>query len=497
MTAGIVQIMIDVRVDGDEISGYASDGVTERKPFLGWLGLIGVLDGLLAAPSSPDAPPPVSSTPPPCPIRTIGDDCQPPSDRHQDRNSMEAESNITDGRAHARSAAGPGARHVIGFRNALLCTVVVGAALALGVAGARASSVRPVGVDLGHELNGLVRLPDGPPGAIVVVQRGGQRRIYRAGVRQLGSTQPVSASDRMRLASTAKAFSAAVALSLVSAHRLSLRDTIAKLLPWLPAAWGQVTLGEALNHTSGLPDFSGTPAFLKYLKAHLHATPSPRFLLGFAAHEPLEFRPGSRYEYSNTDNFIVAMMARAVAHRTYRSLLATQVYRPLGLRHTTLPSTAALPEPFLHGYQPDPPGPPEDVSTLISAAYAWASGGLVSTPADLSQFIRGYAGARLFSRAVQRQQLRFVPGNSEPIGPGVNGAGLGIFRYRTRCGTVYGHTGNTSGYTQFMAATLDGRRSVTASVSEQITNRSTGARLAAFRRLRQIETDAVCTALSR
>ncbi len=86
--------------------------------------------------------------------------------------------------------------------------------------------------------------------------------------------------------------------------------------------------------------------------------------------------------------------------------------------------------------------------------------------------IQGYAGARLSSRAVQRQQLRFVAGNSEPIGPGTHGAGLAIFRYRTRCGTMYGHTGNTAGCTQFMAVPLNGRRSaVTASVSEQITNK--------------------------
>jgi D-alanyl-D-alanine carboxypeptidase len=41
-----------------------------------------------------------------------------------------------------------------------------------------------------------------------------------------------------------------------------------------------------------------------------------------------------------------------------------------------------------------------------------------------------------------------MPGASEPAGPGTNGAGLGIFRYRTRCGPMYGHTGNFPGYTQ-------------------------------------------------
>ena len=250
------------------------------------------------------------------------------------------------------------------------------------------------------------------------------------------------------------------------------------------------------SHTSGLPDFSASPAFRDYIPQHLDARPSPRFLLGFVADEPLEFRPGSQYRYSNTDNFVVALMAEAATGRPYEQLLARRVYRPLGLRDTSLPAGRRMPAPYLHGYQPDPPGPDEDVSELISASYAWASGGVVSTPADLTRFVRGYAGARLFSRAVQRRQLRFTRGSSEPPGPGTNSAGLGIFRYRTRCGTVYGHTGNTSGYTQFMAATPDGRRSVTVSISGQITHKSTGARADAFRRLRRIERDAVCEALA-
>ncbi len=113
----------------------------------------------------------------------------------------------------------------------------------------------------------------------------------------------------------------------------------------------------------------------------------------------------------------------------------------------------------------------------------------------MNRFIRAYVGARLFSRATQRAQFRFRSGHSDPIGPGANTAGLALFRYRTRCGTVYGHTGNIFGYTQFMVATPDGRRSVTVSINAQITQDSKGKMLAAFRRLRDIEGDAVCLAL--
>jgi D-alanyl-D-alanine carboxypeptidase len=299
----------------------------------------------------------------------------------------------------------------------------------------------------------------------------------------------------MRLASMAKAFSGAVALSLVDRHVLSLSDTIAKLLPDQPATWGTVTLGQALHHTGGLPDFTQSKGYRGYLVKHVHARPSPRFLLRFVASDKLRFRPGSEYRYSNTDNIIAALMAEAASHRTYNQLLSKYVYSPAGLRQTSLPAGAGMPSPVLRGYGVTPGQPPEDVTSLFSAAYTWASGGIVSTPRDLNRFARAYVGARLFSRQAQSAQFKFVSGHSEPIGPGANSAGLAIFRYRTRCGTVYGHTGSIPGYTQFFAATRDGSRSVTASISEQIDQDSKGPLQIAFRRLRSIEGDAVCAAL--
>ena len=66
------------------------------------------------------------------------------------------------------------------------------------------------------------------------------------------------------------------------------------------------------------------------------------------------------------------------------------------------------------------------------------------------------------------QLATFMPGNSHPPGPGTNSVGLGIFRYETDCGTVYGHTGNIFGYTQFMAGSEDGTRAVVVSANQQM-----------------------------
>jgi D-alanyl-D-alanine carboxypeptidase len=299
----------------------------------------------------------------------------------------------------------------------------------------------------------------------------------------------------MRIASVSKAFSGAVAMALVDRGRLRLRDTIGDLLPQLPSSWALVTLRQVLNHTSGVPDYTATDEFKNSVGKHPRKYLSPSDAIDFVRDKDLEFTPGSRYQYSNTDNYVVAMMARTVARRSYRGLLGSIVFRPLDLERTSLPAGPGLPRPLAHGYGVDPPHLPTDISTAISPSGAWASGGLQSTPADLNRFIRGYVGRRLFDRAAQRRQLRFVNGDSDPPGPGDNTAGLGIFRYQTRCGTVYGHTGSFPGYTQFTAATHSGARSVTVSANTQLVphspRRSTRR---AFAALHRVFTLAVCAA---
>ena len=118
----------------------------------------------------------------------------------------------------------------------------------------------------------------------------------------------------------------------------------------------------------------------------------------------------------------------------------------------------------------------------------------MSTPTDLARFMSGYVSGRLFGTAVRREQRDWVDGGSEPIGPGINSAGLGVFRYRLSCGTVYGHTGNFPGYTQFAAASSNGRRFATVSANTQLNQEQPNQ--APFRALRRAYARAACAALA-
>jgi D-alanyl-D-alanine carboxypeptidase len=342
-----------------------------------------------------------------------------------------------------------------------------------------------------RDLKGLVATDGGPPGAVMTLRRGGDIETYTAGRADVATGRRPRAGDHMRLASVAKAFSGAVALRLVAEGELELGTRIGQVLPRLPRAWSAVRLRQLLNHTSGLPDYTESDGFRRQFEEDPQGYVSPARILSWVEDDPLNFSSGSRYRYSNTDNIVVGLMAERVTGRAYGRLLRDFVFRPLDLTETSFPRTTRLPRPFIHGYLTAPGERPEDVSTALNPSGAWASGAIVSTPLELGTFIRGYLGARLFPARLQRRQLRFVAGGrSSPPGPGRNSAGLAVFRYRTRCGTVYGHTGNFPGYVQFAAATRNGRRAVTTSLNIPAPS---GALL---RRLRAMQAAAVCRLLS-
>ncbi|MFF3307847.1 serine hydrolase domain-containing protein [Streptomyces sp. NPDC002952] len=380
------------------------------------------------------------------------------------------------------------------LRKAALVTVCVAALTALTPSAAGARPSAPDDRALQQEIDEFAGAPGGPPGVIAVLRDGRGTRVLRAGTADLSTGRPPRAHDHMRIASVAKAFSGAVALTLVNSKDLALDDTLRERLPRLPRAWGSVTLRQLLNHTSGLPDYTQAPAFRETVTADPRHHFDSRRLLDYVADEPLDFKPGSRYRYSNSDNIAVALMAEAVTGTTYERLLDELVYRKLGLRDTSLPQGYRLPKPYLHGYDVSVPDAPEDISEVLGASGVWASGGIVSTPSDLNRFIRGYAGGELYSRKVVREQRRWVKGASEPAGPGRNSAGLALFRYTTRCGVVLGHTGNFPGYTQLAAATPDGSRSLTFSVTAQINKELAPAQL---ERLRAVQEDFVCALLGK
>jgi D-alanyl-D-alanine carboxypeptidase len=380
-------------------------------------------------------------------------------------------------------------RRVRTLRSLAALTALVCLALALTASGA---SAKTTDAEVLKGLEGLVTSPGGPPGAIATLYRNGKLTTLSTGRSDVKKTAKPRATDHMRIASVAKAFSGAVALNLVRAGKLSLDDAIGKVLPTLPSDWSAVTLRQLLNHTSGLPDYTKSEGFAKQAETDPTGFVSPAKIISWVAKDPLVFKPDSKYEYSNTDNIVVGLMVESATQQTYANQLQQIVFGPSKLTQTSLPTKLGLPSPYIHGYVVEPEEEEKDFTNFLSPSGAWASGGIVSTPQNLNAFIRADLGLKYFDRAQQEQQMHWwVGGESSPPGPGKNSAGLALFRYQTKCGTVYGHTGNFPGYTQFAAATADGSRGITTTLNIPAPE---GKPLA---QLRRVQTAAVCDLLGK
>lgn len=369
-----------------------------------------------------------------------------------------------------------------------LIAVAVTSALLAGTAPLACSIPVSAGAKLQNAMNAFVVTKGGSPGIVVAIGQGKKFTLRTAGVANVVTKAKPLANSQMRMASVAKAFSGAAALSLVSRGKLKLADTVGKIVPKMPAAWKNITLAQLLQHTSGIPDLITFDAFKIAVGKSPQVPPAPRVLLSYVTNPTLLFPAGTKYHYSNSDNMLVALMIQNVTNRSYAGVLASNVYAPLGLKGTSLPVGSAMGTPTLRGYDISTK-PLEDDTNLLAAGWSWASGGIVSTPADALAFVRGYVRGALFNKATRAAQFTFRPGNSEPTGPGTNYAGLGLFKYVTSCGTFYGHTGNTPGYTQFVASTADGSRGATVSINAQITPNTNPAQFPALRNIFQL---AVC-----
>ncbi len=220
-------------------------------------------------------------------------------------------------------------------------------------------------------LHHLVERPDGPPGAIVLVQRGDRRTVYRAGVADVAT----GGADAPRPAHAHRKHVegyGAIALSLVDQGVLALDETVGGLLPWAPSDWKRVTLAQALHHTSGIPDFSADSRL-----PHLPSRASARTL---APEEAPQLRQGSR---SPVRTGLLLPILELRQHRGgpdgedgHGPSVPAGARRPgapsAGPARDFAPAGHRVPHPVMHGYDREDDGTPEDVTGLVAAGYAWA-----------------------------------------------------------------------------------------------------------------------------
>jgi CubicO group peptidase (beta-lactamase class C family) len=274
----------------------------------------------------------------------------------------------------------------------------------------------------------------GHPGCAVGIYQNG-RTLYEGayGLANLEHNVPIDPQNTVfGVGSVSKQFAAASVLLLAQDGKLKLDDDIRKYLPEMPDYGHVITIDHLLHHTSGLRDYT----VLRWMKGESwwgYATEQDGLDL-VTNQRGLNFSPGSKYTYSNTNYFLLALIVRRVSGKTLEDFARERIFAPLGMSHTTFSERLGQVTPHrASGYGLRSDGAFEARSTRWAE---YGDSGVETTLSDLARWQRNFdepkvGGAWLVQQLEQNGALNDGTSIEYARGVEVFGEGAGYHGLRT------------------------------------------------------------------
>ncbi len=303
----------------------------------------------------------------------------------------------------------------------------------------------------------------GVPGMQLVYARRGATQVYSLGVRQAGSPLPVTAQTTFEGASLGKAMLAYVALRLLDRGVFDLDRPLLTyyayprlLADQADSKAARITARLVLTHRSGLPNWVTNPTSPEWETSPL----------------TLRYPPDSCWNYSGEGFTFLQKTLEHLTHKSFETLAQEEVFRPLGLRHSTFTWQASLADQAASGH--DDQSRPQPISHFAAPYGAFS---LLTTAADYSRFLQALLRGRGLRPATAR--LLLTPqGQTRRCGHAVTPAdatiawAAGVGLATTRRGLAQWQWGDNGNFKGFFL-TLPGQQESLVF----LTNSSNGARM--------------------
>ncbi|MEJ0020136.1 MAG: serine hydrolase domain-containing protein [Acetobacteraceae bacterium] len=279
---------------------------------------------------------------------------------------------------------------------------------------------------------------DGPGVTLGVVL---QRELVvhdSAGMASVELGVPIGPQTTFRIASVSKQFTCAAILLLAAEGRLSVEDDVRHYIPDLPDLGTRITLDHLMHNTSGIRDML---EIMRLGGADLAQPCTPADLLaGVCRQHGLNFAPGSRYLYSNSNFMLLGRIVEQVSGQSLRAFLDRRIFAPLGMNATRhVERTNEVVPHLATGYLPAPGG---GWSRAQHGFPLHGEGGLVSCVADLALWHANLASPRIGGTALADGLVAMTPFTNGQ--PNTYARGLRIKPHRGV--RTVGHDGLWPGY---------------------------------------------------
>ena len=275
-----------------------------------------------------------------------------------------------------------------------------------------------------------------PSASVAIVQHGQIVYTHAYGNAKLDPAEPATPAMRYPIGSISKQFTAAAVLLLEQQGKLSIDDPVSKYLPGLTRA-SEVTIRMLLSHTSGYQDYWPED----YLMPPMREATTAQHILDVWGKKPLDFEPGTRWQYSNTNFVIAGRIVEMLSGSELMPFLQQNVFKPLDMQAVWNSDAQKLGDTDAAGYiryalGPLRPAPKE------GKGWMFAAGELAMPAYDLAQWNisvmnRSLLSAKSYDEIADSVKLK--DGSDSHYG-------LGIFVHTVMDHLEYEHSGEVSGF---------------------------------------------------
>jgi CubicO group peptidase (beta-lactamase class C family) len=217
-----------------------------------------------------------------------------------------------------------------------------------------------------------------PSASIAVVQGGKLVYTHAYGLAHINPDKPATPKMRYSIGSISKQFTAAAVLLLQEQGKLSLDDAVGKYVPGLTRG-DEVTIRQVLSHTSGYQDYWPED----YLMTPMMKPATAQQILDAWARKPLDFEPGTQWQYSNTNFVIAGLIVEKVSGEKLMDFLEEHIFHPLGMKSVWNSDEAKLTQTDATPYVRAALGPLR-LAPKEGRGWMFAAGELAMTPHDLA-----------------------------------------------------------------------------------------------------------------
>lgn len=289
------------------------------------------------------------------------------------------------------------------------------------------------------------RTTDRTPGITIAVVRASDTIALKGyGLADVENNVPVSEHSVFRIGSVTKQFTSAAVMKLVEQGKIRLDATLADYLPDYTGPGRRVTIHQLLNHTSGIPSYTGLGQRF-WDRSRLDLTHDQMFEL-FAG-DSLQFEPGSRFLYNNSGYYLLGVVLEKVTGEPYAEHLRRALFEPLGLTQTMYCHQRDIIPYRAQGYE-------VQNGNLFNAApmsmnQPFAAGSLCSTPRDLVRWTRALHAGRVVSPqsfTMMTTPTRLADSTTNPYGYGLSRGRIGSVEAIQHSGGINGFSAMLSHY---------------------------------------------------